>query len=71
MKKFKVEMTKAENTYCYTGEWDSDFYPDNIEAETEEEAIEFAKDIFINDCINMGNDDIDVEDYIFRAKEID
>lgn len=47
------------------------FCPDDIEAETEEEAIEFAKDYFVEQCINIGNDDIDVEDYIFRAKEID
>lgn len=71
MKKFRVEMTDAVNGYCFTGEWDSDFCPDDIEAETEEEAIEFAKDYFVEQCINIGNDDIDVEDYIFRAKEID
>ena len=38
MNKYKVEMTEKENTYCYTGEWDSDFYSENyIEAENEVE----------------------------------
>jgi hypothetical protein len=71
MKKFRVEVTEAINTYCFTGEWDSDFCQENIEAETEEEAIEFAKDIFVDDCINMGNDNVDINDYIFRVKEIE
>jgi DNA-binding LacI/PurR family transcriptional regulator len=71
MKKFRVEVTEAINTYCFTGEWDSDFCQENIEAETEEEAIEFAKDIFIDGFISMGNDDVDINDYIFRAKEIE
>lgn len=69
MKKYRVELTEAENTFCFTGEWDSDAIPDAIEAETEDEAIDFAKDYFIEQCRKMGNYDVDVEDYIFRAKE--
>ena len=63
MKKYRVEITEVENTYCYTGEWDSDFIQDDIEAESEEEAIELAKD-YIND--NGGN----AEDYLYRATEV-
>lgn len=63
MNKYKVEMTEKENTYCYTGEWDSDFYSENyIEAENEDEAIEFAKN-YLNE--NGSNAD----DYIFRINE--
>lgn len=69
MKKFRVEMTEAVNGYCFTGEWDSDFCEDDFEAETEEEAIEYAKDYFIENCVNT--EDVDIEDYIFRAKEIE
>ena len=63
MNKYKVEMTEKENTYCYMGEWDSDFYSENyIEAENEEEAIEFAKDYLNENGSNADN-------YIFRINE--
>jgi len=62
MKKFNIEITEQENGYGFTGEWDSDFIQDPIEAESEEEAIEFAKD-YINEHEANAND------YIFRAKE--
>ena len=64
MKKFVVEITAAENGYCFTGEWDSDFVPGGyIEAENEEEAEDLAR-TYINE--NGG----DAEDYIYRVKEI-
>ena len=62
MKNFNIEITKQENGYEFTGEWDSDFIQEPIEAESEEEAIEFAKD-YINEHEANAND------YIFRAKE--
>jgi len=60
--KYIVEMTEQENTYLYTGEWDSDFYGDFIIAETEDEAIEIAMDY-------LRDNGVDPDDYIFRAKE--
>lgn len=62
MKKYRVEITEVENTYCYTGEWDSDFMQDDINAVSADEAIEIAKDIINADG---GNAD----DYLFRIKE--
>ena len=62
MKKFTVEMTKQENGYCFTGEWDSDFLQDYVEAEDEDEAIEFAKDY-------LNEHEADADNYIFRARE--
>lgn len=40
IKRYKVEFTEQENNYCYTGGWDDVI----IAAESEEEAIELAKD---------------------------
>lgn len=62
MKKYIISRTEAENNYNYTGEWDSDFLNDYVEADSEEEAIEFAKD-WIQE--HSGEPD----NYIYRAEE--
>lgn len=61
MKKFIVEMTAQENGYGYTGEWDSDFIQNPIEADSEEEAIEFAKD-YLNENGDCASN------FIFRTR---
>ena len=47
--KFEVvgefEMTEEENGYCYTGEWACAFPQGYVEANSEEEAIEFINEI--------------------------
>lgn len=62
MKKFYVEMTEEENGYCYTGEWACAFPQGYVEAESEEEAIAFAKS-YVSE---HGADD---NAYIYRAKK--
>ena len=62
MKKFVVEMTEAENGYCYTGEWENPAPEGYIEAESEAEAIEFAKSY-------MNENGADADNYIYKAKE--
>lgn len=64
MKKFRVELTEKENNYNFTGEWDSDFAPDDFIAENETAAIEDAKQYIID---NGGDPDL----YIFRARPIE
>ena len=60
MKNFKIAITEAEN---YEALWDTDCFADPIEAETEEEAIELAKQYIID---NGGN----AEDYLYRATDV-
>lgn len=66
----------------FNGIWYSEVFPDTyIEAEDEEEAIEFAKD-YLKECIISNHNhrseitiDEDIErletDYVYRAKEIE
>ena len=67
MKKFKVEIAEveAEAENYITAMWDSDTFPDHIEAEDEEEAIEIATDYLIN---NGGAET--VENTLFRVTEV-
>ena len=62
MKKFRVEITKVENNYCFEEEWDSDTFQDDIIANSPGEAILLAKDYLDENGANSA-------DYIFRAKE--
>lgn len=58
MKEYIVEFTSAENNYTYTGQW----CDERVEAETEEEAIEFVKDY-------LDEHGDDSKEYIYRSKE--
>lgn len=67
MKKFKVEITMSES--YTTAIWDGDTFPDVIEADSEEEAIEFAKDAMKdNDWFRESGDSVD--NYLWRATEV-
>lgn len=57
MKNYKVDVKEIG-----TEQWDADMIQDYIEAESEEEAIDFATD-YINE--NGGN----AENYFYNAKE--
>lgn len=57
MKKYVVEFTEAENTACYTGEW----YSEITEAESYVDAFDNIKQLMIED-------DVEPEEFIFRAK---
>ena len=54
-------MTKKENGYCYTGEWDSDYFPDLISADDEDEALYVATDWMLH------NGD-DPDEFIFKVR---
>lgn len=57
MEKYRVEFTEAENTACYMGEWYSEF----IEADSYVDAFDNIKQLMIED-------DVEPEEFIFRAK---
>lgn len=57
MRKYRVEYTEAENTACYTGEW----YSEIIEADSYVDAFDNIKQLMIED-------DVEPEEFIFRAK---
>lgn len=57
MKKYRVEFTEAENTACYIGEWYSEF----IEADSYVDAFDSIKQLMIED-------DVEPEEFVFRAK---
>lgn len=40
VKRYKIEFTESENSYCYTGEWDNVI----MYADSEEMALALAKD---------------------------
>lgn len=63
MKKYNVEI-RAD----YSILWDGDAIQDYIEADSEEEAIELAKD-YLREHSGAGNTDW-VDEYQFRAAEI-
>ena len=69
MKKFNVEIWNDINSV-----WDGDSVEDYVEAETEEEAIELAKQ-YLKDCIidnGYGADEVnEVDEWLFRATEVD
>jgi len=62
MKKYRVEIAKAECNYCFAGEWDSDTFQDDIVANSPGEAILLAEDYLNESGANSA-------DYIFRARE--
>ena len=64
MKKFRIEIAEAES--YTTAVWDGDAIADPIEAETEEEAIELAKQYLIDN----GSTEEEVENTLFRATEV-
>lgn len=67
MRKFKVEIAMSES--CTTAIWDGDAFPDAIEADTKEEAIEFAKDAMNdNDWFRESGESVD--NYLWRATEV-
>ena len=59
MKKFKVEIAEVKyfTLYC---KWDRDYFKELIEADSEEEAIEIARNLFLKNGKNP-------EKYFFRA----
>ena len=63
MKKFKVEIAMSES--YTTAIWDGDAFPDAVEADSEEEAIELAKDA---DWYREHPEIVD--DYLWKATEI-
>ena len=69
MKKFNVEIRND-----ITDVWDGDAIEDVVEAETEEEAIELAKQ-YLKDCIidnGYGAYEVnEVDEWLFRATEVD
>lgn len=64
MKKYNVEVMTPELTT-----WDCDAVPDYVEAESEEEAIEYAKDYLRECCINNRCDPDVVDTWTFKAFE--
>lgn len=57
MKKYRIEFTEAENTALYTGEW----YSEITEADSYVDAFDSIKQLMIED-------DVEPEEFIFRAK---
>ena len=57
MEKYRVEFTEAENTACYTEEW----YSEITEADSYVDAFDNIKQLMIED-------DVEPEEFIFRAK---
>ena len=62
MKKYNIAIMTPESII-----WDCDAVPDYIEAESEEEAIEFAKDYLKECCIDNRCDPDIVDTWIFKA----
>ena len=60
MSKFKVELTNTN-----TNNWNATCFTEAIEADSEEDAIEIAKEI-IDKCF-----DCTADEYLYRATEID
>lgn len=74
IKRYKVEFTEQENNYCYTGGWDDVI----IAAESEEEAIELAKDWINENMVSYPYEieggkiifpGLESEKYIYRVKD--
>ena len=57
MKKYRVEFIEAEKSACYTGEW----YLEITEADSYVDAFDNIKQLMIED-------DVEPEEFIFRAK---
>ena len=61
-KNIAIAVSEEENGYCYTGEWACAFPQGYVEANSEEEAIEFAKSY-------VSEHGADENAYIYRAKK--
>ena len=68
MKKYDVEMAII-NSDGVIEMWDADAVPDYVEAESEIEAIEFARD-YLCDCIINNGGDPDATIIELRAREV-
>lgn len=66
MKNFKILVSEAYAESYLTANWDSDCFADPIEAETDEEAIELAKDYLLDN----GCTEEEVENILFLAEEV-
>lgn len=66
MKKYNVSIQTPEMLYW---EWNDDAVEDYVEAESEDEAIEFAKDYLRECCIDNRCDPDIVDTWSFRATE--
>ena len=60
MKKYRVEFTEPENTALYTGEW----YTVITEADSYVDAFDNIKQ-------SMIENDVEPEEFIFRAKTVE
>ena len=60
MKIYRVEFTEAENSALYTGEW----YLEITEADSYVDAFDNIKQLMIED-------DVEPEEFIFRAKTVE
>lgn len=65
MKKYSIEVKTSTSEL-----WDSEAVQDRIEAESGEEAIEFAKDYLKEGCKDNAEDPSQVDEWAFRANEI-
>lgn len=67
MEKFEIEIAIIENGTITS--WDGDAVQDYVEADSEIEAIELAKD-YLHDCIIDNGGDPDEVPIILRAREV-